>query len=81
VQTHRGVALTVGAIARELGEPIHRVEYAIRTRSIVPDCQAGHIRIFAPDDIERVADILREIDRQKPSDVLRQSAQPEEVCA
>jgi hypothetical protein len=64
VQTHRGVALTVGAIARELGEPIHRVAYAIRTRGIDPECLAGHIRVFAPDAIERVSDILREIDRQ-----------------
>ena len=56
--------MTVGAIARELGEPIHRVEYAIRTRGIEPEAIAGHIRVFPPDAIERVADILRGIDRE-----------------
>jgi hypothetical protein len=64
VPTHRAVALTVGAIARELGEPIHRVQYAIRTRDIEPEAMAGHIRVFAPDTIDRVADILCDIDRQ-----------------
>jgi hypothetical protein len=62
MRSYREVALTVGAIAKELGEPIHRVQYAIKTRSIEPEAIAGHIRIFAPDAIERVADILREID-------------------
>jgi hypothetical protein len=64
VPTHRAVAPTIGAIARELGEPIHRVQYAIRTRYIEPEAMAGHIRVFSPDTIERVADILSEIDRQ-----------------
>ena len=60
--THRDIALTIGAIARELGEPIHRVEYAIRTRGIKAECLAGHVRVFGADVIDRVADILREID-------------------
>jgi hypothetical protein len=29
-------ALTVGAIASELREPIHRIQYAIKTRGIEP---------------------------------------------
>jgi len=64
----RAAALTIGAIARELGEPIHRVQYVIRTRGIDPEVMAGNIRVFADDVVERVADILQEIDRQKPSD-------------
>jgi hypothetical protein len=57
-------ALTTGAIARELGEPIHRVQYAIRTRGIKPEAVAGHIRVFPPEAVEQVAEILREMDRQ-----------------
>jgi hypothetical protein len=57
-------ALTIGAIARELDEPLHRVEYAIRTRAIEPEAMAGHIRVFPPETVERVADVLRDIDRQ-----------------
>jgi hypothetical protein len=64
VGTHRDVALTIGAIARQLGEPIHRVQYAIKTRRIEPEALAGQIRVFGPDTIERVADILRAIDRR-----------------
>jgi hypothetical protein len=64
VPTHRAVALTVGAIARELGEPIHRVQYAIRSRDIEPEAIAGNLRIFAHETVDQVADILREIDRQ-----------------
>jgi hypothetical protein len=65
VRTHRALALTIGAIARELGEPIHRVQYAIRTRGIEPECLAGNIRVFGDDTIERVAGILNEIDGQR----------------
>jgi hypothetical protein len=57
-------ALTTGAIARELDEPIHRVQYAIRTRAIEAEAMAGHIRVFPPETVERVAGILRDIDRQ-----------------
>jgi hypothetical protein len=58
-------ALTIGAIARELGEPIHRVQYAVKTRGISPEAIAGNIRVFPPETMERVADILRAIDRQQ----------------
>jgi ribosomal protein L19E len=71
VSTHRDVAPTIGAIARKLGEPIHRVEYAVRTRRIEPECLAGNIRVFAPDAVDRVADALREIDRQKTAHLAR----------
>jgi hypothetical protein len=63
METRRDVALTVGAIAQELGEPIHRIEYVIRTRRIEPECLAGHIRVFGADVVERIAEILRGIDR------------------
>jgi hypothetical protein len=62
VPTHRDTALTVGAIARELGEPIHRVQYAIKTRDIEPEALAGQIRVFAPEAVEQIADILRDIE-------------------
>jgi hypothetical protein len=61
---HRQSALTIGAIARELGEPIHRIQYAVKTRGIEPESVAGNLRIFPPGTVEYVAEILREIDRQ-----------------
>jgi hypothetical protein len=57
-------ALTIGAIARELGEPLHRVQYAIRTRGIEPEALAGHIRVFPSEVVGQVAEILHDIDRQ-----------------
>jgi hypothetical protein len=57
-------ALTIGAIARELNEPIHRVQYAVKTRGIEAEALAGHIRVFPPETVGRVAEILRGIDRQ-----------------
>jgi hypothetical protein len=63
VETRRDIAWTIGAIARELGEPIHRIEYVIKTRGIEPECVAGHIRVFGADVVERIAEILRGIDR------------------
>jgi hypothetical protein len=54
--------LTVGAIARRLDEPLHRVEYAIRSRDIRPVGMAGNLRVFDDEALETIADVLREID-------------------
>lgn len=54
---------TVGEIARLLGEPIHRIEYVIRSRSIEPKGRAGNVRIFSEADVARIAHELRCIDR------------------
>lgn len=57
-------ALTIGAIASELNEPVHRVQYVIKTRGIEPESVAGNIRVFAPETVELIAAILHEINRQ-----------------
>src|SRR5262245_58897155 len=44
---------TVGEIARRLGQPVHRVEYVIRSRHIRPASRAGNCRVFAEDDVAR----------------------------
>jgi hypothetical protein len=61
--------LTVGTIAGRLNEPIHRVEYAIRSRGIEPAGIAGNLRIFNEDAIEQVATALREIDSRREGGV------------
>jgi hypothetical protein len=46
---------TPGVIARELGEPLHRVLYVLRTRAfIVPTARAGRLRLY---DLQAVAQI------------------------
>jgi hypothetical protein len=57
--------LTVGVIAERLGQPIHRIEYILRTRSIRPAGVAGNSRVYSEGDIERIAEELRQIDAQK----------------
>ncbi|MCU0918697.1 MAG: hypothetical protein MUC88_29690 [Planctomycetes bacterium] len=58
-------APTVGEIARRLGEPVHRVEYVIRSREIQPLSLAGNARVFAEGDVDRICSELRQIDEGK----------------
>jgi DNA-binding transcriptional MerR regulator len=56
---------TIGIIAEQLGEPVHRIEYVIRSRNIQPSGRAGNARVFTDGDIERIASELRRIDAEK----------------
>jgi hypothetical protein len=56
---------TVGEIARRLDEPVHRIEYILRTRNIRPTGIAGNSRVYAEEDVERVAPELQCIDARK----------------
>jgi len=52
---------TLGVIARELGHPLHRVQYILNTRThIRPAARAGRVRLF---DIAAVEAIRVEIER------------------
>jgi hypothetical protein len=57
--------LTVGEIARRLGQPLHRVEYVIRSRNILPAGWAGHARVFRDADLTRIASELKRIERER----------------
>ena len=56
---------TVGTLARRYGEPLHRVEYVIKTRGIRPCGRAGNARVFSEEDAARIGDELRRISAQK----------------
>ena len=56
---------TVGEIARRIGRAVHRVEYVIRSRNIVPCGIAGNARVFNDADVERIKSELRRIERAK----------------
>jgi hypothetical protein len=49
---------TVGEIARRLGQPVHRIEYVLRSRQIRPTGRAGNSRVYSE---EQVAQIEAEI--------------------
>ena len=56
---------TIGEIARRTGEPLHRVEYIIRSRNIQPTGRAGNLRVFTEADVEHIASELRRIDADR----------------
>jgi hypothetical protein len=56
---------TVGEIARRLGQPLHRVEYVLRTRDIRPTSRAGNALVYAEPDIARIASELAEIEGRR----------------
>lgn len=57
--------LTVLEIARRLRQPLHRVEYVIRTRNIPPIGWAGHARVFHDADLMWIASELARIDHER----------------
>jgi hypothetical protein len=60
---------TVGVIAERLGQPVHRIEYVIRSRNIEPVGRAGNARVFSEADVEHIASELERIasDREERS--------------
>jgi DNA-binding transcriptional MerR regulator len=63
--TLSAVMPTVGEIARRLGQPVHRIEYVVRSRQIHPGGRAGNCRVFAEEDVARIAAELRLIEGRK----------------
>lgn len=58
--------LTPGVIARELGEPLHRVLNVLATRPhIRPRARAGTLRLFSRDAIAQVRHELNAIDARR----------------
>ncbi|NLS92036.1 MAG: MerR family transcriptional regulator [Planctomycetaceae bacterium] len=56
---------TVGEISRRTGQPVHRIEYVIRSRDIRPAGRAGNLRVFTEADVNRIASELERIDADR----------------
>jgi DNA-binding transcriptional MerR regulator len=56
---------TVGEVATLLGVPLHRVDYAIRSRGIVATVTAGGRRLYGDDAIEVIAKVLGQITERR----------------
>ena len=57
---------TPGVIARELGEPLHRVQYILRTRSfIAPSARAGRLRLYDRAAVAMIRHALNAMDARK----------------
>lgn len=61
--------LTVGDVARRLGEPRNRVEYAIGKAGIQERGRAGILRLFSIDQIPAIEAAVGAIRVRRPSPV------------
>lgn len=59
------MALTIGEISRRLQCSVHRVEYLIRARGIVPCQLAGHVRLFTEGDLSLLGSELEAIEARR----------------
>jgi hypothetical protein len=65
---------TIGEVARELGAPVHRVAYVLRTRSdIVPRAIAGNARCFDDPAIARIRHEMAKIDARRHKGASRET--------
>jgi hypothetical protein len=56
---------TPGVVAREVGAPLHRVQYVLRTRKIAPAARAGRLRLLDAKGVEAVRKALAGIDARR----------------
>ena len=56
---------TVGEIARRLREPLHRVEYVIRSRDITPVGRAGNSYVYDDAAVSWIRAELRRITAER----------------
>jgi hypothetical protein len=60
---------TPGVIAGELGQPLHRILYILRTRPyIVPSARAGRLRLFDLDAVAMIRQALNGVDARRGVD-------------
>ena len=60
--------VTIGLIADELGKPLHRVVYVLKTRAYLhPAAYAGRVRLFDRPTIDLVRKELEAIDARRSS--------------
>lgn len=53
--------LTVGQVAERLGVAVHKVVYAVRSRSITPAGRAANVRVFTGDQVPEIRAAVEQI--------------------
>ncbi len=56
---------TSGRVAAKLGVPVHRVQYVLKSRQIVPSAFAGRLRLFNRAAVARIRHELNAIDARR----------------
>jgi len=58
--------MTTGQVAAAMDVPLHRVQYAIATRSIAPAGRVAGIRVFGPAEVDAIRAALSETAANAP---------------
>jgi hypothetical protein len=56
---------TPGVVARELGAPLHRVQYILRSRGIAPAARAGRLRLLDAKGVGAIREALAGMDARR----------------
>ena len=56
---------TIGQIVRKCNEPVHRIQYAIKSRNIQPVAKVGNARVFDETDVEQIIGALQEMNSRR----------------
>ena len=68
VQPNNSQAIwTIGQIVRKCNEPMHRVEYTIKSRNIQPIAKAGNARVFNGAAVEQIIEALLAMNSRRDS--------------
>lgn len=64
--------VTIGVIAKELNQPLHRVSRILATRKhIQPSAFAGNVRLYRQQAIAQVRHALNAVDARRSSSLIR----------
>lgn len=57
--------LSIGELVSELGVPLHRIQYLLRSRGLKPTARAGNAFVYGPDTLAR---LQAELERRRRQD-------------
>ncbi|MFG0243211.1 MAG: hypothetical protein ACF8R9_10550 [Phycisphaerales bacterium JB054] len=63
--------LTIGVIAQRVKQPLHRVEYFLRSNAVRPIGRAGNARVFDEGVVEQVRAALSPTDSKRGDQAVR----------
>lgn len=55
---------TVGEMATEIGQPLHRILYIIKSRGVEPAARVGRVRAFNREQVRAIDQEIARIDRR-----------------
>jgi len=64
---------SIGQVAAQLGQPVHRINYALDKSRLQPAGRVGILRLFTREQVEQIGRIITEVDRSPQSAPHRQA--------